>query len=160
VTDQAGVPYELYQEIQEFYARQIRLLGAGDIERWAMTFTTDAVFEQNARPDRQFARSAKAVRRGRADIAAAASGATAQRRDDSVVRRYWLGMLAVMPGPGDALRTRYYGALVNTLPAREVDVFLSTHGTDELVREGATWSVRHRVIGHDDVPEPTQQVTA
>jgi len=160
VTSPVAVPFDVYHEIQEFYARQIHLLGAGDIERWARTFTVDAVFEQNARPDRRFARSAKAVRRGRADIAAAAGGATAQRRDESVVRRYWLGMLTVTAEADGSLRTGYYGALINTLPDAGVDVFLSTHGTDVLVREDDSWQVRHRVIGHDDAPEPAVEATA
>nr|UUG47312.1 hypothetical protein [Amycolatopsis sp.] len=160
MTNPAVAPPDVYHEIQEFYARQIHLLGTGDIESWAETFTVDAVFEQNARPDRQFARSAKPVRRGRADIAAAAGGAAAQRRDDSVFRRYWLGMLTVTPEADGTLRTGYYGALINTLPDAEVDVFLSTHGTDVLVREDGSWRVRHRVIGHDDAPDDAVEASA
>jgi 3-phenylpropionate/cinnamic acid dioxygenase small subunit len=133
--------------IEQFYARQIQLLGDGEVDRWGETFTPDAVFEQDGRLNQDGTRGPRAVWRGRADIVSAAGQA---RRDSSVVRRYWVGMVTVSHNDDGSVRTGYYGALFNTDVAG-VDLFRSTHGTDLLVRDGGEWLVAHRRIDHDDV---------
>ncbi|WP_234425673.1 nuclear transport factor 2 family protein, partial [Streptomyces kebangsaanensis] len=52
---------EIQAEVQDFYARQMRLLDEGRAEEWAETFTEDGVFEQNVKPEPW---------RGRAEIVA------------------------------------------------------------------------------------------
>ncbi|WP_329395840.1 nuclear transport factor 2 family protein [Streptomyces melanogenes] len=141
----------LYDEIQRFYARQVRLLGDGDVDRWALTFTEDAVFEQEAPADKVFAGNAPPVRTGRAAIAAAARGAVGERRADGRVRRYLIGMLTVRPAPDGAVHTRYDAVLVQTPRGGPCELHLSTTGRDELVRRGDGWLVRHRVNSHDSV---------
>lgn len=140
----------LYDEIQRFYARQVQLLGDGDVDRWALTFHEDSVFEQEAPPDKVFAGAAPPVRRGRAAIAAAARGAVAERRAAGRVRRYHIGMLTVRRAADGSVHTRYDALLVQTPPGGRADVHLSTTGRDELVRHGDGWLVRHRVNSHDN----------
>lgn len=144
-----AVPAEVYSSVQQFYARQIQLLGDGDVERWSQTFTEDALFEQATVPGREFARGAAGERRGRNQIAAAARGAVAQRREEGKVRRYWLGMLTVTPADGSSVRTDYYAALVQT-DRDGAGLHLSTTGSDVLVRSGESWQVAYRLNAHDD----------
>jgi hypothetical protein len=145
----------LYTEVQAFYARQVRLLGEGDLDRWARTFTEDAVFAQEAERDRVFAGNAPPERRGRAAIVAAARGAVAARSQSATVRRYLIGMLTVDPGsPGDdgdgSIRTRYCALLLQTGAGAAPEVYLSTTGRDVLVRQGGALRVRHRINSHDN----------
>ncbi|MBD0741854.1 nuclear transport factor 2 family protein [Streptomyces sp. CBMA152] len=141
----------LFDEIQRFYATQVRLLGEGDVDRWALTFTEDALFEQEAPADKVFAGNAPPVRRGRAAIAAAARGAVGERRADGRVRRYLIGMLTVQHIGDGAVRTRYNALLVQTPRGGRAELHLSTTGRDELVRRDDGWLVRHRVNSHDSV---------
>ncbi|MFF3936423.1 nuclear transport factor 2 family protein [Streptomyces phaeofaciens] len=145
----AGVDARLYDEVQRFYARQVQLLGDGDVDRWALTFAEDAVFEQEAPPEKVFAGNAPPVRRGRAEIAAAARGAVAERAAAGRVRRYLIGMLTVRRLPDGALTTRYCAVLVQTPPGGRAALHLSTTGRDLLVRHGDRWLVRHRINSHD-----------
>jgi SnoaL-like domain len=141
-------PLGLYGAIEQFYARQIRLLGDGEVVGWGETFTQDAVFEQDGRLGQDGTRAPRAVWRGRAAIVSAADQARGRQR---VVRRYWVGMLTVTSDDAGCVRTGYHGALFNTSRAAGVDLFRSTHGTDLLVRVGDDWLVAHRRIDHDDV---------
>ncbi|WP_069464251.1 nuclear transport factor 2 family protein, partial [Actinacidiphila rubida] len=90
-------PAALYAEVERFYARQAQLLGEGRLDQWALTFTEDAVFEQEAQAGRVWTGNAPSARRGRAAIVAAARGAVAARREAAAVRRYLIGMLTLSP---------------------------------------------------------------
>src|SRR5262245_64819497 len=80
----------LYQEIQHFYARQMRFLDNGMATEWAQTFTEDGVFLANAHPEPQS---------GRVQIEAAARKTSMQLAEQGVQRRHWLGMLEVSEEP-------------------------------------------------------------
>lgn len=144
----------LYAEIQQFYARQVQLLGTEDIDSWSRTFAEDAVFEQETEPGRTFARGAPSHRRGRAAIAAAARGAVQQRREQKTVRRYLIGMLDVAPQGDGSVRTEYCAVLIQTGQGEQPVVHLSTTGRDLLVRERDAWQVRHRINSHDNKETP------
>lgn len=151
----APVPYvdgALYGDIERFYARQVQLLGEGDLDRWAATFTEDAVFAQEAQAGRVWTGNAPSERRGRAAIVAAARGAVAARREAAAVRRYLIGMLRVEPAAGGSLRTTYRAVLLQTPKGGVPEVYLSTTGRDVLVRQDGAWRVRHRVNSHDNAP--------
>lgn len=142
----------LYTEVERFYARQVQLLGEGDLERWALTFTEDAVFEQEAQAGRVWTGNAPSQRRGRAAIVAAARGAVAARREAAKVRRYLIGMLDVGPGADGTLRTTYLAVLLQTPRGGPPEVYLSTTGRDVLVRQDGALRVRHRINSHDNAP--------
>jgi 3-phenylpropionate/cinnamic acid dioxygenase small subunit len=142
----------LYAEVERFYARQVQLLGEGDLDRWALTFTEDAVFEQEAQAGRVWAGNAPSERRGRAAIVAAARGAVAARREAAAVRRYLIGMLRLDPGGDGTLRTTYRAVLLQTPQGGRPEVYLSTTGRDVLVRQDGGWRVRHRINSHDNAP--------
>ncbi|MFG3496469.1 nuclear transport factor 2 family protein [Streptomyces sp. NPDC047928] len=74
----------VHAEVQRFYAHQMHLLDDGHAEDWARTFTDDGVFEVGT----------DAVR-GAAGIARAARHTTDRFAADGIVRRHWIGMLAV-----------------------------------------------------------------
>ena len=95
----------LYQRVQQFYAVQMRLLDEGRAEEWAATFTEDGEFGQDRRPE---------PRRGRAEIGGRLRKAADALADRGVVRRHWLGMLAVDPQQDGTVRTRYYALVIET----------------------------------------------
>ncbi|WP_329172293.1 nuclear transport factor 2 family protein [Streptomyces sp. NBC_01477] len=142
----------LYGEVERFYARQVHLLGEGDLDRWALTFTEDALFEQEAQAGRVWTGNAPSERRGRAAIVAAARGAVAARREAAAVRRYLIGMLDLAPAADGSVRTRYRAVLLQTPRGGTPEVYLSTTGQDVLVRQDGDWRVRHRINSHDNAP--------
>jgi 3-phenylpropionate/cinnamic acid dioxygenase small subunit len=142
----------LYTEVERFYARQVQLLGEADLDRWALTFTEDAVFEQEAQAGRVWAGNAPSERRGRAAIVAAARGAVAARREEAAVRRYLIGMLGLDPATDGSLRTTYRAVLLQTPRGGRAEVYMSTTGRDVLVCQEGTWRVRHRINSHDNAP--------
>ncbi|OIJ89722.1 nuclear transport factor 2 family protein [Streptomyces colonosanans] len=96
----------LYAQVQQFYAHQMQLLDSFDAERWADTFTEDAVFDLPAleRPVR-----------GRAELAAAVRRTKERQERNREQQRHWVGMLQVQPQPDGTLGTRYY-ALIYVTP--------------------------------------------
>ncbi|EDY42535.1 SRPBCC family protein [Streptomyces sp. SPB074] len=127
-----------YASIQQFYARQTRLLDEGDGAGWAGTFTDDGVFDQSAFTEPV---------RGRASIASAVRKRPAP--PPGTVRRHWLGLPAAWRFPDGSVRTGY-DALVVSTPAGAAPVLrLSTTCGDVLVADGDSWLVRHRYVGHD-----------
>ncbi|GAA1852138.1 hypothetical protein GCM10009836_35220 [Pseudonocardia ailaonensis] len=129
----------LHADISEFYARQMRLLDEGQADRWADTFTDDAVFGQDGKPPRE----------GREAIAAGLRGAVARQSASGITRRHWLGMLAADPQPDGDVLTRYYALVVETPAGGGASLHLSTDCTDRLVRLGGGWKVAHRHVTHD-----------
>ncbi|MEU9731519.1 nuclear transport factor 2 family protein [Streptomyces sp. NPDC048002] len=147
MTEAAAVPDQapeggLYQRIQQFYARQMRLLDHGAVQEWADTFTEDGVFDQNV----------AAPLKGRVDIAAASQKRVDQIVADGITRRHWLGMLEVDPQDDEGVvRTRYYAVSLATergavVPPR---ITASTYAEDTLVPSEGGWLVRYRRVTHD-----------
>ncbi|MFF4188250.1 nuclear transport factor 2 family protein [Streptomyces sp. NPDC001691] len=132
----------LYAEVQQFYAHQMQILDAHDSERWAGTFTEDAVFELPSLPEPVRARVglARYVR----------EGAARQRRAGNRLN-HWVGMLDVQPQADGSLRTRC-SALVYVTPAGgSSKVLYVCVMEDTLVRTRGKWRTAHRRVTRDDL---------
>lgn len=133
----------LQAEVQQFYARQMHLLDNGKADAWADTFTEDGVFAANAHPE---------PARGRETIRAAAARAAAQRAEEGLQVRHWLGMLDVRPQEDGSVVALSYALIVNTLLGGSPQVHLSTTCEDVLVRgEDGGWLVSRRQVRRDDL---------
>ncbi|WNO76584.1 nuclear transport factor 2 family protein [Streptomyces sp. AM8-1-1] len=124
----------LYAQVQQFYAHQLQLADAQDGERWAQTFTEDAVLVAPL-PGRPV--------RGRSRLAARASGPAGRDTAGARTRR-WIGMLEVHPQPDGTLSTR-----CSALAYRAGRLHVCAM-QDVLVRSGNTWRIRHRLLTRDD----------
>jgi actinorhodin biosynthesis protein ActVIA len=129
-----------YATIQALYAQQAWDLDRGDAEAFAATFTEDAAFEHV---------SSGEVLRGPQEIAAALRR-TAQARSGAVYR-HWFAQLWLEPVGADTLKARYY-AIVSVTDVRGAVAWdPSCVVEDELVRVGARWLTRRRVVRRDDL---------
>ncbi|MGI5455128.1 nuclear transport factor 2 family protein [Streptomyces sp. CA-249302] len=144
VTDEAAAPgaAALYQQVQQFYARQMQLLDDGRVAEWALTFTEDGVFAANAHPE---------PAAGRAAITAAAAKATEEYAAKGVQRRHWLGMVSVEPGTRNRVNARCYALVIETPRGGQAAIRVSTLCEDRLVHDGADWLVEHRQVTRDDL---------
>ncbi|MFJ6523254.1 nuclear transport factor 2 family protein [Streptomyces filamentosus] len=134
--------WQVQAEVQDFYARQMRLLDEGRAEEWAETFTEDGVFTQNVKPEPW---------RGRAEIAARMRVGLDRLAARPVTRRHWLGMLIVDEGeePG-TWRCRFYALVFEIPDGGDPRPHLSAPGEDLLVRgEDGRLRIRHRLVEHD-----------
>ncbi|MES4905962.1 MULTISPECIES: nuclear transport factor 2 family protein [unclassified Streptomyces] len=138
----AAGPAELYAEIQQFYAHQMRLLDDGEAEAWAETFAEDGVFAANAHPE-PFS--------GRAAIAAGARQATDDFAARGVRRRHWLGMLSLEPKDENTVFVRSYAQVLETPRAGQPVLRASTTCADLLVRRDGRWLVLDRRVHRDDL---------
>jgi 3-phenylpropionate/cinnamic acid dioxygenase small subunit len=133
----------LYCEIQLFYARQMQLLDAELPEEWAETFAEDGVFAANAHPE---------PARGRQAIREAAAKASAQRAEQGIRVRHWLGMLDVRPQADGTVHARSYALIINTPRGGTSQVQMSTTCDDVLVRGAdGDWLVSTRQVVRDDL---------
>ncbi|MEU3771824.1 nuclear transport factor 2 family protein [Streptomyces sp. NPDC032472] len=132
----------LYAEVQQFYAHQMQLFDSFEAERWAGTFTENAVFDVPTLPEPV---------RGRAALAAnVRRGQEAQDRSGEQLR-HWIGMLDVQPQSNGTLRTRAY-ALVYMTPRGGVSrVHRVCVMEDELVLCRGRWRTNHRLVTRDDL---------
>ncbi|MFE9453875.1 nuclear transport factor 2 family protein [Streptomyces sp. NPDC006739] len=132
----------LYAQVQRFYAHQMQILDAHDTERWAATFTEDAVFELPSLPAPVLARDGLAhyVR----------AGAARQRRAGGRLN-HWVGMLDVQPQADGSLHTRC-SALVYLTPSGGSSKALYAYVMEDvLVRTHTTWRTAHRRVTRDDL---------
>ncbi|WP_131785772.1 nuclear transport factor 2 family protein [Protofrankia symbiont of Coriaria ruscifolia] len=148
---EALVDAATYADVLNFYAWQTQLLDDGHADRWALTFTEDAVFGQRTSPGRVFSGNSPAERRGREVIATSARAGVERHAQDDVVRRHWIGQVAIYAGPQPGtVQTRFYALIVETARGQRPTFHLSTTGQDVLVRAEGTWLVQERWITHDD----------
>ena len=132
----------LYQQIQQFYALQMQMLNAGSVDAWADSFTEDGVFTANAHPE---------PTRGRAAIRAAAQRTADDLVAGQLIRRHWLGMLAMTPQDDGTVFVRSYAQVLETARGETTKLLMSTVCEDVLVREGSWWLVRDRRVSRDDI---------
>ncbi|MFJ4185085.1 nuclear transport factor 2 family protein [Kitasatospora sp. NPDC089509] len=133
---------DLHHQVQAFYARQMQLLDAGEVEAWADTFTEDGVFSANAHPE---------PTKGRAAIVAGARAAREKLAATGMRHRHWLGMLDVREISENLLEVRSY-ALVLAIPrGGQATVHVHTTCDDELVRADDGWQVANRHVTRDDL---------
>ncbi|MFJ8802955.1 nuclear transport factor 2 family protein [Streptomyces sp. NPDC102487] len=137
----------LYAQVQQFYAHQMRILDAdadadGGEERWAATFTEDAVVELPLLP---------APLRARAGLTHYARAAADRRRRAGSRLHHWVGMLDVRPRPDGTLLTRCSALAHATPPGATSKVLYVCVMEDVLVRTHGTWRTAHRRITRDDL---------
>jgi 3-phenylpropionate/cinnamic acid dioxygenase small subunit len=132
----------IYQEIQHFYARQMRALDEGDVVAWARTFEPDGVFDANGLPEPV---------RGRELIESGARKAWEQQRAEGIQTRHWLGMLEVEERADGTLVARTYALVLRTPKGGQTAVTVSTSCKDVLVRDGGIVVVRYRTVRRDDL---------
>ncbi|MER5886581.1 nuclear transport factor 2 family protein [Streptomyces sp. NPDC001941] len=126
----------VYAQVQNFYARQVRLLDALDAEEFAATFTEDGVFSPTP--------TAPAAR-GRAEIAAALRAAHARKfGTDPVRRRHWFNMLEVRPGADGLLRTHFYSMVLVTRPWDPAPVTAPSSVVEDVLERDATGALLTR----------------
>ncbi|MEU6161606.1 nuclear transport factor 2 family protein [Streptomyces sp. NPDC047130] len=132
----------LYAEVQQFYSRQMQLFDAHDAERWAATFTEDAVFDVP---------TLEAPVRGREGLVANVRRNAAQYERSGERLRHWIGMLDVSPGRDGELRARAYALVYVTPRGGTSRVLRVCVMEDALVRVRGKWRTRHRVVTRDDL---------
>ncbi|WP_372352393.1 nuclear transport factor 2 family protein [Streptomyces sp. KL116D] len=132
----------LYATIQQFYAHQMQLFDDHDAERWAGTFTEDAVF---------VVPTLDQPVRGRASLAANVRRNKDQQERSGEQLRHWIGMLDVRQQLDGSLRTRAYALVYATPRGGESKVSRVCVLEDELVRSRGKWRARSRLVTRDDL---------
>ncbi|MFI9812612.1 nuclear transport factor 2 family protein [Saccharothrix variisporea] len=145
------VSAEVYAQVQQFYAHQMGLLDDREPERWADTFTEDAVFQEASKME---------PLHGRAAIRASARGSVDRLVANGVRMRHWLGMIQVHPQADGSLRTRCYALAMRTPQGGDLQVFVSVVCKDHLVPVDGGWLVRDRDLVHDGAGNPTRSAQA
>nr|BFD87879.1 nuclear transport factor 2 family protein [Streptomyces sp. Xyl84] len=133
---------ELYQQVQQFYVRQMQLLDSGEVDAWMLTFTEDGVFAANGQPEPTVGREA---------IGAAARKASDHFAAQGIQRRHWLGMVSVTGQEGTTVTARSYVLLIETPRGGQATILCSATCEDvlEIGPEGP--AVRRRHVSRDDL---------
>ncbi|MCT9011736.1 nuclear transport factor 2 family protein [Streptomyces sp. NPDC054766] len=132
----------LYAQVQQFYTHQMQILDAHDTERWAGTFTEDAVLELPLLPEPV---------RARAGLARYVRAGAARRRRAGSRLDHWIGMLDVRPRANGLLHTRC-SAVVHVTPGAGSPPLLYVYVMEDvLVRTRGTWRTAHRRVTRDDL---------
>ncbi|MFG1919103.1 nuclear transport factor 2 family protein [Micromonospora sp. NPDC048898] len=134
---------DLYVEVQQFYARQMRQLDDRKLEAYAETFTEDAEFGHT--PGREPART-------RAGIVADLFDFHKKFENDPVQRRHWFNMIDVEPQADGSIRSTCYALVVTTRPNGTPTIAPSCVVNDILVR-GADDELltKYRRVDHDQL---------
>ncbi|BDM71261.1 hypothetical protein HEK616_47480 [Streptomyces nigrescens] len=132
---------DAYAEIQQFYARHMQLLDAGEAEAWAATFTEDGSFAPPSLPE---------PIRGRAQLAAGVRRAAAELAEAGERHRHLLGTHAVDVGADGELLVRSYAQIIATPRNGQPRLHLMCVCEDVLVRRDGTLRVRERRVTRDD----------
>lgn len=125
--------------VQRFYAQQMHLLDARDLERYAQTYTEDGEFSHP--PHRVGVRTREAIVRDQIEAYRPFEGGRIQRR-------HTIGMTDVVEADGDRLVCVSY-CLVAQLYGDEPLKFFSSVVRDVLVRRGGQLLVQSRVVEAD-----------
>jgi actinorhodin biosynthesis protein ActVIA len=129
----------LYIEVQQFYARQMRLLDIHDIDSHAKTFTEDATFEHLPGFGPVSTRAAIGEAMLRWD----------RRSGDPIQRRHCLSMLDLMPRRGGLIDASSYLIEFTIRPGAKPQIAQSCTVNDELTRVGGQLLVRSRKVLED-----------
>lgn len=132
----------LYAEVQQFYARHMHLLDAGDGEGWARTFTEDGSFAPPSLPEPVV---------GRRALADAVTKAAAALAETGETHRHLLGMVAVEQRADGALGVRSYAQIIATPRGGSPRLHLMCVCDDVLVRVDGELKVRERRVTRDDL---------
>jgi len=133
------VSADLYVEVQTFYAQQMRLLDALDVEGYAATFTEDGVTDHAHRGERV---------EGRQALIAGAKHALP--RYEGVAVRHWNDHYLIDPVDSDTLNVTYR-SLVSRCDLDGNVTFEPTFSVEDvLVRVGGKLYTRSRTIYRDE----------
>ncbi|MFF0133478.1 nuclear transport factor 2 family protein [Streptomyces mirabilis] len=133
---------ELYQQVQQFYARQMQLLDSGEVDAWAHTFTEDGVFATNAQPEPTVGRQA---------MAAGARNAVEYYTAQGIQRRHMLGTVSVTGQEGTTVTVRSYVLLIETPRGGQATILCSATCEDVLELGPDGPAVRQRDVSRDDL---------
>ncbi|MFE4975536.1 nuclear transport factor 2 family protein [Kitasatospora sp. NPDC056651] len=143
---------ELHVEVQDFYARQVRLQNEGRAEEWAATFTEDARLAHEPE-DVVVHRVGKGVFTGRAELAATMRRLHEKLTEARIRQRHLYTMLTVEPRHDATIGTSYYSLVFRIKPGEKPAPEVSCPTTDVLVRgDDGKLRVRSRTITHDERP--------
>ncbi|MGW4382449.1 nuclear transport factor 2 family protein [Kitasatospora sp. NPDC004531] len=143
---------ELQVEVQDFYARQVRLQNEGRAEEWAATFTEDARLTHEPE-DAVVHRVGKGAFTGRAELAATMRGLNKKLADARIRQRHLYTMLLVDERDDGTVEASYYTLVFRISPGQKPAPEVSCPTTDVLVRgDDGKLRVRSRTIGHDERP--------
>ena len=131
---------EAYQDVQQFYARQMHVQDLPDVAGWVLTFTEDGTFWSNAM-------DAPLV--GRDAIEAATVPSARDRAAAGVIRRHVVTTLAVEPREDGDLDARSYILVTETRPGESSQLYVSTLCEDVLTPAADGWLVRSRRVHLD-----------
>ena len=138
-----GTPFgDLYAQVQQFYSHQMQLFDAHDAERWAATFTEDAVFDVPTLDEPV---------RGRAGLTSNVLRNKAQQQRSGQRLRHWIGMLDVQPQRDGELRTRCYALVYGTPRGGSSKLLRVCVMEDALVRVRGKLRTRRRLVTRDDL---------
>jgi actinorhodin biosynthesis protein ActVIA len=132
--------HELYTEVLQHYARQMRLLDERDLAGYAATFTEDGVFSHS--PDREPART-------RAGILAELEAFHEQFATDPMARRHHFSQVDVDPRPDGTIAVVCYALVVIKRPDSAPEIRASCVVHDVLVREDGGLFNRSRRVEID-----------
>ncbi|WP_395365308.1 nuclear transport factor 2 family protein [Streptomyces sp. YH02] len=132
------VTADVYVEVQQFYARQMRLLDGNDFAGFGSTFTEDGVFTP----------AGAGALEGPALISKAAEAAAG--RFNGGQPRHWFDMLTVESDGDAALHTAYYAVVSVTSADGSNRLEQSVTVQDVLVRTENGLRNSSRVIRRDD----------
>lgn len=121
----AVTTHELYTEVLQHYARQMRLLDDRDLAAYAATFTEDGVFSHS--PGREPART-------RPGILAELEAFHEQFATDPMTRRHHFSQVDVDPRPDGSIGVVCYALVVIRRPDAAPEIRASCVVHDELVR--------------------------
>lgn len=124
--------------IQDLYARYCAYVDTYDIERWADTFTEDAVLDSYQRHD------------GRAAIAAYGR-ILVEKRDTKpwVSRQHWTNNLVVEGDDKTASALCYLVVVGKSKATGEFAVFTQGTYQDDLVKAGGAWKFKRRKLNYE-----------
>ncbi|MEU5280215.1 nuclear transport factor 2 family protein [Streptomyces asoensis] len=134
-----SVTADLYIEVKNFYARQMRVLDDLDIERFTATFTEDGSVAHPHRGEKVEGREAMRAKMK-----------SMLPMYEGLVTRHWFDHFLIEETEGDGLRVTYYSLVTQTNTKDEVHFFSSSSVEDQMVREEGELRIRERVIHRDN----------
>jgi actinorhodin biosynthesis protein ActVIA len=143
---------EIYCQVEQFYASQMRMLDEGDAAAWTATFTENTVFTSDGMPDQIV---------GRAALEVAATQSISRLTANGVTRRHLVSNICLEQVSADVLQVTSYVPVIDTA-GHQSRITTSAVLQDTLTRYGGTWLVSHRMIMHDDLraqPPPSTRST-
>ncbi|GGW52308.1 nuclear transport factor 2 family protein [Streptomyces galilaeus] len=138
-----SVTADLYVEVKNFYARQMRVLDDLDIEQFTATFTEDGSVAHPHRGEKVEGREAMRAKM-----------TSMLPMYEGLVTRHWFDHFLIEPARAagdDGLRVTYYSLVTQTDTEDEMRFFSSSSVEDRMVRdEKGELRIRERVIHRDN----------